>query len=97
MTTMNLKHFDKLSFVDEAKQIGITEEHARFFAQKLEEVEDFKGEELATKAYIKDLRSEVKSDMKDLELRIIKWLVGTTIFSIVTTVTTLISVVKYLH
>lgn len=86
MTTMNLKHFDKLSFVDEAKQIGITEQHARFFAQKLEEVEAHKIEDLAT-----------KGDLKDLELRLIKWLVGTTIFSIVTTLTTLISVVKFLH
>lgn len=97
MTTMTIKHFDKLSFVDEAKQLGISEQQARFFAQKLEEVEDFKSEELATKADIKDLRIEIKSDIKDLEIRLIKWVVGTSLFTIVTTITTIISVIKFLH
>lgn len=59
MTTMNIKHFDKLAFVDEAKNAGADEKFARIIADKLEQVEAHKNEEFATKA-----------DLKDLELRL---------------------------
>lgn len=62
MSTIIMKHFDKLDFVDEAKKTGFSEQQARLIANKLEEIDAHKIEDLAT-----------KSDLKDLELRLHKW------------------------
>jgi len=86
---MNIKHFDKLLFVDEAKRIGFSEQQARLIAQKLEEVEEFKSDELATKADIKDLRFE----MRDLEIKLIKWQFGIGAAIVAST----FAMLKYLH
>lgn len=37
-----MKHFDKLSFVDEAKKTGFTEQQARLMASNYEQVESQK-------------------------------------------------------
>lgn len=65
MSAITMKHFDKLDFVDEAIKTGFSEQQARLIAKKLEEVETHRLEDLATKA-----------DLKDLELRLLKWQIG---------------------
>lgn len=77
-----MKHFDKLDFVDEAKKTGFSEQQARLIANKLGEIEAHKIEDLST-----------KSNLKDLELRLLKWQIGIA----AATITSLATMFKVFH
>lgn len=77
MTALNMKHFDVLNYVEKAKHLGVSEDLAKLQAREFEAIheasrksvtQNYLEKELnnvATKADIKDLKTE----MKDLELR----------------------------
>ncbi len=64
--------FDTLRFTNKLKEKGFTAEQAEGVAEAFV---DAANDELATKADIVTLRSVMKTDLRDLEIRIIKWLV----------------------
>lgn len=86
MSTITMKYFDKLDFVDEAKKAGFNEQQARLIANKLEEIEVHRLDDLATKA-------DLNTGLKDLELRILKWQMAIA----VAIITSLATIFKFLH
>lgn len=74
---MNAITFDTLKFVRRLKEAGVPEKHAEAEAEALSEVFDLHAQDLATKADIKEVRSEIqavkselKADMREMDTRI---------------------------
>ena len=77
--------FDTLSYSESLAKIGVPQEQVKLQAKLLSKA--FESNDLATKADITELRSDVKLDitelkadvktrMAEMELRIIKWQIG---------------------
>ena len=69
---MNTLTFDKLSFVDKLKAGGFTEEQARTQADALDAAF---SESVATKRDLKELEVALRSEIRESEMRLIKWLI----------------------
>lgn len=63
---MSTVTFDTLKFVQRLEKAGIAREHATAEAEALAEVFEANGKELATKADLRDLKSELKLEMQDI-------------------------------
>lgn len=74
--------FDTLKFVRRLKDAGIPEAHAEAFSEALGEVQRAQLEALATKGDIRELKIELKSEMRELEsrimgeLRLVRWMLA---------------------
>lgn len=71
---MSSATFNTLKFVRSLVDAGISREHAEAEADAL--VDALGGADLATKADLRELKSEIKADMSDAKSDIIKWLAG---------------------
>ncbi|MBF0138326.1 MAG: hypothetical protein H7833_10625 [Magnetococcus sp. DMHC-1] len=69
-------------FVRRLRDAGVSEEQAEAFSEAFQEIQDVQLKELATKGDLRELKSELKSDMRELETRItgqlilIKWMLA---------------------
>jgi hypothetical protein len=61
--------FDTLKFSRKLESAGFTREQSAGIAEAVAEVHVESQESVATKGDIRELKSELKSDMKELELR----------------------------
>lgn len=66
--------FDTLSYSEALTDIGVPEGQAKLQAKALSTA--FESNDLATKADIKTEITELKTQMAEMELRIIKWQIG---------------------
>lgn len=66
--------FDTLSYSEDLAGTGVPEDQARLQAKVLSKA--FESNDLATKADIKAEITELKAQMAEMELRIIKWQIG---------------------
>ncbi len=83
MNTMTMKHFDVHGYVKKAKELGTSEELAEFQARQIEQAIEsaaynVESKNLASKADIAELRTELVS----VELRLVKWVLGTGVATI---------------
>ncbi|QGM80919.1 hypothetical protein [Otariodibacter oris] len=67
--TVNIR-FDKLRFVKKLQEANQSPEMAEAFADALDEALEQSQSQLATKADLKELKSEIKNDMSQLEVRL---------------------------
>ncbi len=70
MATFAVKHFDVLEYVKKAKELGVAEPIAEFQARQLEAAIELAISSMDTK------NLATKLDIKELELKIIKWVLG---------------------
>jgi hypothetical protein len=73
MTTIT---FDTLKYVERLKAAGVPEPHAKAEAEALADVLSSGARELATKADLRDAVGQLRHEMQEQEMRIVKWLVG---------------------
>lgn len=87
MTTITAKHFDVLSYVKKAKELGANEELAEYQARQIEqladtiqeqrqEIESLKQLEPATKKDLEVLKLELQKEIVQSSNKIIIWVVG---------------------
>jgi hypothetical protein len=70
--------FDTLKFVERLTQAGVPEAHAKAEAQALAEALASGGQELATKADLRELRQEMVAHKAEIlgELKLNRWMAG---------------------
>ena len=74
---MSALTFDTIQYVDALVEAGVPEQQAKAQSQALKIViDDTLGYELATKADLKSTGAELKEEIKDLGIRLIKWTVS---------------------
>ncbi|MBF0428288.1 MAG: DUF1640 domain-containing protein [Magnetococcales bacterium] len=61
--------FDTLKFVRRLRDAGVEEKQAEAFSEAFREVQDSQLKDLVTKGDLRELKLELKSDIRDLELR----------------------------
>lgn len=75
--------FDPLKFYDDLKAADVPEKQARAQAEAMRNAfaayDASKMRELATKGDLKEVRHELRDELKASELRILKWVIGTII------------------
>ena len=79
MSTLVMKHFDLLDFVNKSMELGVSKPLAEYQARKLEEVieiaavshqETLESKNLATQKDLKELEYVLKKDIKEVDLKI---------------------------
>lgn len=87
MSVLSLK-FDPIDYARQLRSVGVSQEQADIHAQTMERVFDevLTHQDLVTK---KDL----KKDLAELKLELIKWTLGTGVATIIT----LAGLLKYMH
>jgi hypothetical protein len=70
---MAMLTFDTYAFIQTMKDAGIPEEQAKAIALGLQKID---LSHVATKQDISDLRAELKGDIKDVKIDIIKWILS---------------------
>ncbi len=74
MTTLSVKHFDALSYVKKAKELGTSEELAEFQARQIEEAIEVAITAIKEEISLKDLAT--KRDLESAKNQIILWVGG---------------------
>lgn len=97
MATVTAKHFDALTYVKKAKELGTSEDLAEFQARQIEEaievaISAIENRELATKTDINSMQKDLQKELVSAELRLIKWILGTG----ATIILTIFGMLKYL-
>jgi predicted HAD superfamily hydrolase len=77
MTTISIKHFDVLAYVKKAKSLGTSEELAEYQARQMEILADTIQEQRQELEILKQAEPATKVDIKELEIKLIKWVIGT--------------------
>jgi hypothetical protein len=90
--------FDTLSYAEKLTEAGMPEKQAKVMAEAQADIMsksllDF----IATKADLKELKTEIDLKMNQLEIRLIKWFAGLFIVQIGVTVGIILTVIKFLH
>lgn len=74
-----IQHFDTLAYVKKSRELGVPEPVAEYQAKQIEKVldmavnnmrEEIHAKELATKRDLNDVKVELKSDIRDVELKL---------------------------
>ncbi|MBT3308129.1 MAG: DUF1640 domain-containing protein [Gammaproteobacteria bacterium] len=73
---MNAVTFDTLDFVKELESSGFTEEQAEALARAQKKINEINLENLTTKGDLHTLKTDLHLDLKEMEIRLIKWMVG---------------------
>ena len=73
---MNAVTFDTLDFVKELESSGFTEEQAEALARAQKKINEINLENLTTKGDLHTLKTDLPLDLKEMEIRLIKWMVG---------------------
>lgn len=68
--------FDALSYAESLASIGVPEDQSRLQAKALSKAFESNSSDLVTKSDLSSAISEVKAQMSEMELRIIKWQIG---------------------
>ncbi len=74
--------FDTLDFVESLKASGFNEEQAKGMASAFKKVQESQLQELATKGDLRELKGELKADIRELEARmmgeltLVKWMLA---------------------
>jgi len=68
--------FDTLSYSESLANIGVPEKQAKLQAKVLSKAFESNSSDLVTKSDLSSAISEVKAQMSEMELRIIKWQIG---------------------
>ena len=98
MTTLTVKHFDTLNYVQEAKKLGTSEDLAAFQAKQIEQaievaIAQIETKELATKGDIRESELRLQKEIALIESKLIKWILGTGIGTILA----IAGLLKYIH
>lgn len=83
MNTITVKHFDALEYVKKSRELGVDEKVAEFQARQIEQaievaISQIENKELATKSDI----GALQKDLVTAELRLVKWILGTGVATI---------------
>ena len=84
--------FDTHAFVKRFKSAGFTEEQAETQVQAISEAMEAK--ELATKRDLQEGLADIRKDMAEQELRLIKWMIGTALASVGIIVTAFFAIIR---
>ena len=82
---MSVITFNTLKFVERLEKAGIPREHAKAEAEALSEVFEIGTQDLATKADLLTLKTELKSDMREMkaeimgEMKLSRWMLAAVI------------------
>ena len=86
-----------VQYIQELKKVGFTDQQAEVQAKEMEffitEVRAEIKEEIQSD--IRNLHLATKNDLKELEIRLIKWVVGTSVATIIAVIGTLSTVIKF--
>lgn len=66
--------FDTFEYAEELKTAGVNEGQIRAQIRALSKA--LESKDLATKSDISELRNELKNDMSELKIDLIKWMIG---------------------
>jgi hypothetical protein len=103
MTTASI-----VAYMHELKEAGFTDRQAEVQATKIEQVTQTiyektkqdareKEKDLATKGDLYAVKSDLYTALKDQELRLIKWMIGTVIGTGATVIIAIAGLIKYIH
>ena len=82
--------FDTLKFTKRLEESGFSRQQAEAQAEAFREAQETNLEGLATKQDVSDIRR----DVAELELRLIKWMVGTALASVGIIVTAFFAIIR---
>ncbi len=87
--------FDPIEYTKQLRSVGVSQEQADIQAQTIERIIDnfAESQNLATKQDLKLGLSELRSEMVQLRLELIKWVLGTG----AATVVALAGLLKFMH
>ena len=96
MATISAKHFDVLDFVKKSKEFGSSEQLAEYQARQMEQLVDFAINAAKDEIHSKELatKQDIREQLREQELRIIKWILGIGVVSVTTIIGTMFTMVK---
>ncbi len=104
MNTITMKHFDVHAYVKKAKELGTSEELAEFQARQIEQAIEsvaynMESKSLASRNDITDVKNdivELRKELISVELRLIKWVLGTGVASILAITGAITAVLRFM-